>query len=52
MAHIESLFKHYDKKALSPQLKRAIKKVRRDLNKGILFKQFGFTGSERIKNEE
>jgi len=53
IAHIESLLKHFNKKAFSPQLKRAIKKVRRDLSKGILFKQLGVTvkKSERIKNE-
>lgn len=50
-AHIESLLNHLEVKT-SPQLKKAIKKVRGDLREGILFKQFGFTGSTRIKNEE
>jgi len=52
--HLELLFKHFDKKAFSPQLKRAIKKVRRDLSEGILFEQLGVTGKKRkrMKNEK
>ena len=52
IANIESLAKHFDKKALSPKLKRAIRRVRRDLRKGILFKQFDITGNKVIKNEK
>jgi len=52
--HLESLFKHFDKKTFNPQLKRAIKKVRRDLSEGILFKQLGINGKKRkrMKNEK
>ena len=52
IANIESLAKHFDKKASSPKLKRAIRRVRRDLRKGILFKQFDITGNKVIKNEK
>jgi len=42
IAHIDSVLKRFESKA-SPQLKKAIKKVRRDVRKGIVFKRFGMS---------
>ena len=42
VARIELLFNHFEPKA-SPQLKKVIEKVIKDLREGILFKQFGIT---------
>jgi formate dehydrogenase maturation protein FdhE len=46
VTHLESLLKKFEKRG-SPQLKAAVKKVRKDLRKGVLFKQFGITIDER-----
>jgi len=43
IARIESLLNYCDTKALSPRLKKAVKKVRKDLSEGVLLKQFGIS---------
>lgn len=45
-ARLESFLKQVEKKG-SPELKKAVKKVRRDIRKNILFKQFGVTVEKR-----
>jgi len=48
VTYIESLFDHFEERAISPRLKIAIKKVRKDLREGILFKQFGITVNKSL----
>ena len=50
VTHIDSVLKRFQSKA-SPQLKQAIKKVRRDIRKGTLFKQFGMVSGSPSKEQ-